>query len=292
MDIGFIGLGSMGAEMARRLIDAGHRVTVWNRSPGPAEAAAEAGAIRANEPAQAAANEFIISMLSNDAAIDAVFTPELIASMPSGALHLNMATVSVECGERTARAHEAAGVAYLAAPVLGRPEAAAAGQLTIVAGGSADDVARAQPIFDHLGRRVWHVSEQAASANLVKIGVNFNLIHALQSLAESITLVEAGGIDGSQFAELLQDSLFPGPVYGGYGGMIATRTYDPPAFNVALGRKDLRLAQDAAASSGVALPSAPVLAEIFDEALADDALAPHDWAAVAEITRRRSSSPQ
>lgn len=290
-DIGFLGLGAMGAVMATRLAQAGHRVTAWNRSPAAAQALAQAGAIRATDAAEAIANPVFLSMLADDTAVESVFTADALAAAPEGAVHVNMASISIAAAERLQQLHRAAGVAYLAAPVIGRPPVAEAGQLTIVTGGDAADLDRARPLLHHLGKRVWHVGETPSAANLVKIAVNFTIIHALQALGESVSLVERGTVDPGLFVDILNASLFPGPVYDGYGHMIAERRYSPVGFTLPLGRKDLRLAQEAAAARGVRLSTVPALVDVFEAALADDALAGLDWAAVAEITRARSGAP-
>lgn len=285
-DIGFIGLGEMGSAMAKRLVDAGHRVVAWNRSPEPVDALVQAGAARGRTVEDALANPVVMSMLSDDRAVESVFTPEAVAVIPEGAVHINLATISLSTAQRIHQMHEHASRGYLSAPVLGRPPVAAVGKLTIVVGGPANQLDQVRPLLDHLGQRVWHVGETPASANVVKIGVNFTIIHALQALGESVTLVERSGVDPGVFVDILNASLFPGPVYDGYGHMIAERRYAPAGFTMKLGRKDLRLAQEAAEALGVELPTAPTLVEVFEKALSDGELAELDWAAVAEITRR------
>lgn len=291
MEIGFLGLGAMGVAMAHRLVDAGHGVTVWNRSPGPGEKLAGFGAAQAETASGAIAKPVVISMLANDAAVESVFSRQSLAAAPAGAVHVNMASIGVDTAERLQALHQAAGVDYLAAPVLGRPPVAAAGKLTVVVGGPTEALERVRPILDQLGQRIWHVAESAAEANLVKIGVNYTIIHALQALAESVTLVERGGVDPGIFVDILTASLFPGPVYEGYGHMVAERRYVPPGFTMTLGRKDLRLAQEAAQAHGVQLDTMPTLVEAFETALADADLAELDWAALAEVTRSRSGAP-
>lgn len=287
-EVGFIGLGTMGAGMARRLVDAGHRVVVWNRSSAAAKPLADAGAVVASSPAEALATGIAFSMLANDAAVDAVFSDSVLAEA-EGAAHVNMATVSLETARTLQARHERFGVSYAAAPVLGRPNLAATGQLNIVAAGSSAALDRADEFFGVLGKRVWRVGDAASQANLVKIGVNYNLIHTMQALAESLNLMERGGVDGPTFVEILTDAAYTGTAYQGYGPMIAQREYLPAAFSVALGLKDLSLAQTAADESGASLPTAAVLQDIFEETLADDDLAQRDWSAMAEITRRRSA---
>lgn len=284
-DVGFIGLGLMGSAMAGRLMDAGHTVHVWNRTESAAQELVAAGAVLARSPEAAIATGLVFSMLANDAAAESVFSAEALAAAPDGGIHVIHSTISVAAAGRLAELHEAAGIDYVAAPVLGRPNVAATGDLNIVAAGDSGAIERVQPFLDVLGRRTWVVGAEAGAANLVKIGVNYNLIHALQAIGESLTLVERGGVDGETFIDILTDMAFTGTVYTGYGRAIARKAYTPPGFTVALGLKDLTLTEEAAASLGVTLPTSPVLRSIFERALANPDLAELDWAAIAEVTR-------
>jgi 3-hydroxyisobutyrate dehydrogenase-like beta-hydroxyacid dehydrogenase len=283
--VGFVGLGTMGAGMARRLVDAGHDVIVWNRSRASAEQLADAGARVADTAEDALRAGVAFSMLADDGAALNVFTENMLQSAV-GATHVNMATVSLETARVLDARHRKAGVGYVAAPVLGRPHLAASGQLNIVTAGPAADIERARPFLEVLGKRLWSVGDEPARANLVKIAVNYNLIHTLQALAESVTMVERGNVSGDTFIEILTDAAYTGSAYGGYGPMIATRTYEPVGFTVALGLKDLGLAEQAAADTGTALPTSSTLRSLFESALADEDLSKLDWSAVAEVTRR------
>ena len=287
-EIGFLGLGAMGLPMAARLVEAGYDVVVWNRSPGPAAALAASGATPAPTPEEALARPLVVSMLANDAAVDDVFTAERLAGA-SCEVHINMASLSIECARDQHHRHDAAGIAYVAAPVMGRSSVAAAGQLNIVAAGPAATIDRVAPVLDVLGKRTWVVGDDPARANLVKIGVNYNLIHTLQTLGESVALMERGGVDPSLFVRLLTDTAYTGSAYAGYGPMIAERRYTPAGFSLPLGLKDLRLAEAAAAEYGAALPSASVLRESFLRALERADLAEHDWSAIAEVIRAQGS---
>ncbi len=285
--IGFIGLGSMGSAMVGRLLDSGHQVVVWNRSAAAAVPLVANGARAATHVAEVFSTGLVLSVLANDDAFRAVITPEVLAAAPPGTVHVNLATVSVAAASEFAAAHTAAGVGYVAAPVIGRPPVAAAGRLNVVVAGGEPAVAAARQVLSCLAARIWPVGDDPAAANTAKIGINYLIIHALQALAESITLVERSGLDASAFVELANESLFPGPVYGGYGGMIAHSRYEPAGFTTELGLKDLRLARSAAAAVDVVLPTAATLEGLFVEAVgAGPAL---DWAAVAEVTRRRSA---
>lgn len=285
-EISFLGLGSMGIEMARRLVAAGNSIRVWNRSESPhfAELLA-AGATRAESVDEALDADIAISMLAHDQAVRDCFTAETLRAARPRLVHVNMATISLETADHLARLHRDAGIGYVAAPVLGRPNVAAEGMLNIVAAGAADDIAAAKGCLDVLGKQTWVVGEDARAANLVKIAVNYNLIHAIQALAESITLVERGGVDSSTFVDILTDTSFSGSAYVGYGRLISEKRYEPVSFSVTLGLKDLSLAEGAAREEGVTLLTAPALRDVYERTLADPALAGLDWSATAEITR-------
>ena len=275
----------MGTAMAGRLLECGERVRVWNRTPGSAENLLVRGAEQANTVEDAMSTGVFFSMLANDVAAETIFTGASLATAPAGSLHVCHSTLSLAATDRLTELHERAGIDFVAAPVLGRANVAASGTLNIVAGGSTEAVARAQPYLNFLGKKTWHVGPKPSTANLVKIGVNYNLIHAIQALAESLTLVEHGGVDGTMFVDILTDVAFTGAAYTGYGSLISRRAYSPPGFTVALGLKDLGLTEQAAEATGVTLPSAPILRHMFESALADPTLADLDWSAIAEVTR-------
>jgi 3-hydroxyisobutyrate dehydrogenase-like beta-hydroxyacid dehydrogenase len=287
-ELGFIGVGTMGSAIARRLIDAGHRVRVWNRSPAATEPLIAAGAVAAESPLDALSAEMTFSMLADDAAVDMVFTPATLGSTVGG-LHVNMASVSPAMARQLFARHTAAGVGYIAAPVLGRQSLAVAGKLNILVGGNATEIDRIVPYLDVIGARTWRIGEEPAQANLVKIAVNFNLIHAIEALGESIAIVENHGVNPVNFVELLTQTLFAGVAYTGYGEIIATRRYQPPGFTLQLGLKDLGLAEDAASEVGVTLPSAKALRSVFEQAISQQGVDELDWAAIAEISRTRES---
>jgi 3-hydroxyisobutyrate dehydrogenase-like beta-hydroxyacid dehydrogenase len=283
-EIGFVGLGTMGSAMARRLVDAGHTVRVWNRSRDQLAPLVDAGAVPAESAAHALQSGIAFSMLSNDAAADAVFNEDALNHAP-GSLHVNMASVSPAAARQLADRHAAAGVGYVAAPVLGRPAVAEAGKLNILAGGADADIDILEPYFEVLGTRVWRIGADPAQANVVKIAVNFNLIHAIEALGESIAIVEHHGVEPQTFVELLTSTLFGGVAYTGYGDIIANRRYEPAGFTAALGLKDLGLAETAAASVGVTLPTAAALRGVFEQTLGQPNGEKLDWAAIAEVAR-------
>ncbi|MGH3159474.1 MAG: NAD(P)-dependent oxidoreductase [Streptosporangiaceae bacterium] len=287
--VGFVGLGHMGSPMATRLIEAGYDVTVWSRSAAHVDELVARGATRAGSPSDAVATGHLFSMLSNEDVVRTVCAPELLADAPDGFIHVNHATISARAADEFAGHAAAHRYGYVAAPVIGRPNVAAAGNLTILAAGPPEAVEASRPMLEVMGRRVWPYGPVPSAANLAKILVNYLIIHVLQALAESINLLELGGLDTAQFVEMINDSLFPGPVYGGYGAAIAASAYTPAGFTTVLGLKDLMLAVTAADQAGAHLPSGPVLREIF-EATVSEVGEDVDWAAIAEISRRRSAS--
>ncbi len=283
--LGFLGLGSMGSGMAHRLVDSGFAVRVWNRSPGAIAELVGFGAEAAESAAEALAAEVSFSMLANDAAAETVLTAEA-AHAAKGCTHVNMASISPDASTRLAAIFENAGAGYVAAPVLGRPDVAAAGQLNILAAGRGSVVDAVEGYLAVLGKKTWRFGEKPGVANAVKVSVNYNIIHALQSLGETIAMVERLGVEPAHFVELLTSSLFGGVVYSGYGNEIARQGYYPPGFHIELGRKDLQLAEDVADSSGVKLATMPALIAVFERALADAELSQGDWGAIAEVSRR------
>ncbi|MDF2442138.1 MAG: hypothetical protein JWR01_341 [Subtercola sp.] len=288
--IGFIGLGTMGTAMVSRLLATGHSVVVWNRSRAAMDALAALGATKADSVHDVLQTGLVFSILSNDAAVREVFTVTELAAAPEGTLHVNMATVSAAAATELDRLHRENGVAYAAAPVLGRSSVAEQGALTVLAAGADADLARAMPHLEAMGRRVWPLGLDPAGANLAKISMNYLIIHALQAMSESIALLDASGVNTSTFVDIMADSLFPGPVYPGYGALIADRRYQPAGFTTRLGLKDLGLAEDAASGAGVPLLTSGALREVFEAALADGH-ADDDWSSIAEVTRARSAGP-
>lgn len=288
-ELGFLGTGTMGTAICGRLVDVGHDVRVWNRSPEAAEPLLARGATWAATPGDALSAPLSFSMLANDTAADASLSEASLLGS-AGRIHVNMASISGALADRLTERALAAGVTYVAAPVLGRPPVAAAGKLNILVAGPADVVAGLEPFLSILGARTWDLGTRPSSANVVKIAVNYNIIHAIQALGESISLVEHHNVDPGEFAELLAGTLFGGVVYQGYGKIIAEKSYRPAGFTVELGLKDLLLAEESADDVGINLPTSAILRRLFEKAAETPELAGADWAALAEVTRRQLES--
>ena len=252
MKIAFIGLGNMGEPMALNLARAGHELTVYNRTRGKAERLAKEGARVADSPAAAVRGaEVAITMLANDQAVrDAMLVSTqpagaAIDALPRGAIHMCTSTISVALSKELAERHAAHGQGFVAAPVLGRPDAAAQRKLWIIAAGPPHEVQCCRPLMEAMGRAVTVMGEEAWRANLTKIAVNFMLASMLEAMGEAIALVRKSAVDAQQFLEVL-NGLFNSPVYANYGKIIAEQRFEPAGFKLQLGLKDVGLALDAA----------------------------------------------
>ena len=284
MRLGFIGLGRMGAGMAANVVRAGHEVTVFNRNPEKAEPLVALGASATLHVAGACLGEAVVTMLADDAAVERLAFGEggIIATLTPGAIHISCSTISVELSRRLAEAHEKAGQRYVAAPVFGRPEAAAAAKLFVVACGAPDAVATAMPLLEAIGQRTFVMSPHPEAANLVKLSGNFLIAAVIESLGEAMALVGKGGVDLEAYLDLLTSTLFTAPVYRTYGAMIAERRFEPAGFAASLGQKDIRLTLSAAEALRTPMPLASLLRDRFLTLLAQGGEA-LDWSAIGHL---------
>ena len=289
MQIAFLGLGTMGLPMAANLLKAGHPVRAWNRSPGPVDKLVALGAHGATTAAEAAQGaDVLITMLADDAATrDTILGGGALDALARGAIHINMGTVSVALARELATLHAARGVAYIAAPVLGRVNVAEAGQLNILAAGDAQALTAVQPLFDVLGQKTWIFGDKPEQANAVKLGVNFMIGAAIGAMSEGAALAQGYDVDPAAFLDLVTSTVFAAPVYKIYGGAIAEQRFEPAGFKLALGGKDVRLALEAGEQANVPMTLASTLRDAHIEAIAHGD-GHKDWAALALTARRRA----
>ena len=293
MKVAFIGLGNMGQPMARNLLQAGHELTVYNRTRNAAEGLQSLGAQVADSPAAAAQNaEVLLTMLANDAAVEAVIfgtaeVPGVLEGLAQGAVHVSMSTISIALSQQLAAVHKAAEQAYLAAPVFGRPEAADAAKLWIVTSGEAEQIERCRPLFEVMGQGIFPVGEQPHLANLVKLTGNFTIASVLESLSEAFALMQKSGVPPAQFLEIINTALFKSPLYENYGTLIAQERYEPAGFKLNLGLKDVRLVLEAAENATVPMPLASLLRDHFLEAIARG-YGEIDWAGLGRVNAEKA----
>ena len=288
MKIGFIGLGRMGGHVAENLLKAGHSVTVWNRSQGPVAELVAKGAVAAKGPEDAMQGDAVFSMLSNDQVMrDVGLAGPLLDKAAKGLVHVNLATISVAFAKELQAAHKKARLGYLSAPVFGRPEMAAAGQLVTVVAGDPAALDKMQPAFAAFTARVVPVGDEAEKANLFKICGNFMIASELEAIGEAFALLRKGGVDPALFHDVLAGRLFTGAVFKAYGLMVLNHQYEPAGFALSLGLKDVNLARSAAAGLGVEMPTAELLKTHYDQAIAwgwQD----KDWSAIGEVSAKKA----
>ena len=284
MQIGFVGLGAMGRGMAAVLLRAGHELLVWNRSPGRADALIREGASLAATPAEAAGAGVVVSMLADDAAVTAVTEGQdgIRTGLPREGVHVSMSTLAPETVEALSREHAAAGQHLVSAPVFGRPDVAAEGQLSIVVAGPRRAVERVYELLETLSQRGFVLGEDAPQANLVKLAGNFMLTAAIEALAEALALVGKAGVDREAFVKILTESLFSAPAYRIYGRALLEGKFSPPGFRLPLGVKDNRLLLQAGERHHVPLPLASLVRDRMLAALARG-YGELDWSVFARI---------
>lgn len=290
MKIAFLGLGRMGQGMAHLLINAGYELNVYDLYPEQAKSLIEAGANLSPTVADAIADrDVVITMLPSDGALDSLLTSQdgLLKNMQSGKTHVVMGTHGIEIIRKLTKLHKAADQIFVAAHVLGRPDLAATGQLSIVPAGPQDTLKKLQPVFDVLGKRTFVAGEDPQSASAVKIANNFVLGCAIEAMGEAMSLVRKLGVEPAMFHEVLTEGLFGAPAYEVYGKMIVDQAYDSMGATAIIGLKDINLALQAAESAQMPLPSANVMRDRLLGAIAhgDSAL---DWAVVAKEQARAS----
>ncbi|BBZ31589.1 3-hydroxyisobutyrate dehydrogenase [Mycolicibacterium confluentis] len=279
----------MGAGIAANLLRAGHEVTAYNRSPDKVDALEQQGAHRADTVADACRGDVVFTMLADDDAVrgvtfgDVDLANGILDSLPSPGVHISCSTISVRLSAQLAQAHADAGQRFVAAPVFGRPEAAAAATLFVVAAGAPSAVADVEGLFDAIGQRTFVVAEDPPAANLIKLSGNFLIASVIESLGEAIALVGKAGVETHQYVDILTSTLFGAPVYKTYGGLIADEQFEPAGFAAPLGLKDIRLVLEAGEQLAVPLPIAGLLRDRFLTLIANGG--EHlDWSAIATLS--------
>jgi 3-hydroxyisobutyrate dehydrogenase-like beta-hydroxyacid dehydrogenase len=285
MKVGWIGLGNMGLPMARNLMKAGHELVVYNRTRSRTGLVQSEGAKVAGTPDEVAAMPVVVTMLADDAALEEVMLGPgtVLESMGRGAIHISMSTISVALSARLNMAHKYAGQEYVSAPVFGRPEAATAAKLFVVAAGSDKALRKCQPLFDAMGQRTFAMGEDPKVANVIKLSGNFLIAATIESLGESFALVRKYGVDPRQYLDFLTNSLFSAPIHKTYGKLIAEDKYQPVGFKVPLGLKDIKLILAAGEGASVPMPLASLVRDRFVALLAQGK-SEADWASIARLS--------
>ena len=279
----------MGSGMARNLLRAGHRVTVYNRSREKAEALAADGASIAGSPAEACRDsEAALTMLADDRAVEEVAFGEsgMTAALPPGAIHVSCSTIGTAMARRLAEQHASRAQGYLSAPVFGRPEAAEAKKLIVVAAGAAELIERCRPIFDAIGRQTFVAGAEPWQANAVKLCGNFMIASMLETFGEAFATLRKAGVNSHLFLETMS-ALFGSPVYASYGSMMADERFEPAGFALKLGLKDVRLVLETAEECASPMPLASLIRDHLLSAVAQGQ-ADLDWSSISRVIARNA----
>jgi len=284
MKVGFIGLGNMGFGIAQNLLRAGHQLTVYNRTRSKAEALASAGAQVAHTLAEACQSEVVMTMLADDAALEEMALGDggIVNSLAGGGIHVSLSTISTALSRRLTKEHAGRGQVFIAAPVFGRPDAAQAARLVVVAAGPLGAIEHVRPLLAAISRKVFVIGSEQYAANAFKLAGNFLIASMLESLSEAFALARKSGVEPGQFLEVLNGSLFQSPVYENYGKIIIGEKFSPPGFALRLGLKDLRLVLSAAEEAAVPMPVASAIRDHFVSGVARG-WGDLDWAALAKV---------
>jgi len=289
MKVGFIGLGAMGLPIARNVLKTQRTITVYNRTASRAALLRSEGAEVAASVAAASRADVVMTMLADDAAVEAtVFGDDgMLHALPAGGVHVSLSTISTALSRRLAEAHTARGQSYVAAPVFGRPDAAAAQRLLVVAAGPAPAVERVRPLLEGIGRKLFVIGDDAPAASTLKLAGNFLIVSAIETLGEAFALLRKSGVEPEQFMEIVNDNLIQSPIYANYGTIIAQEKFEPAGFKLRLGLKDVRLVLETATELGVPMPMADLLREQFLAAVAAG-MEDLDWSALARLAAQRA----
>lgn len=279
--VSFLGLGLMGQGMALRLLEAGYRLRVYNRTPAKAQSVVEKGAEFFEEPlAAVSSSAVLITMLSDDEALKKVVNDQVLEELGRGNVHISMSTISPAAAEELARRHREKGVHYLACPVFGRPDAARSGKLRLCLAGDEEAKLRVRHLMEVLGQGVYDFGGDPAAANVIKLAGNFLIVSAIEAMAEAFSLVEKSGVDPNLLYDLLTQTLFACHVYQNHGKTILEQRFVPVGFRLVLGSKDIRLVRDAARDCQVPMPLAALLEDRFLRSLANGR-GEMEWSAIA-----------
>lgn len=284
MRAGFIGLGNMGQAMARNLIKAGHDLIVYNRTRSRADELAREGALVAASPAQACAAGVVMTMLADDTALEEIMFGKdgILGALPEGGVHVSFSTISIALSKSLAESHRKRGQDFVASPVFGRPQAAEAATLLVVAAGPDGALERCRPFFQAVGNKLSMLGPEASAANALKLAGNFLIASMLEALGEAFALMRKSDVDPVRFLEIVNGSLFKSPVYENYGRIIAEEKYEPAGFKMRLGLKDVRLILAAGEAANAPLPLASLIRDHLISGMARG-FGEIDWSAVAKV---------
>ncbi len=284
MNIGFIGLGNLGTPIAENLLQKGHTLTVYNRTAAKAQPLGAKGATIATSVKEvAAASDIVFTIVSDDAALNHITLNDdgIAANLKAGGVHVSMSTILPATATHLSGIHKQHGNHYIAAPVLGRPEAAKARKLNFLVSGEVPVVALIKPLLTDGGAAaIWEYGAEAGAANVAKLCSNFLIVSAMEAMAEAIGLANKSGVNAAAWHSMITQTLFTSPVYINYGNAILKEAFAPGGFALRLGLKDVNLMLQQAQTVDASMPTASLLKQQFDTCM-EKGLSENDWTAIA-----------
>ena len=284
MKIGFIGLGNLGTPIAENLLQNNQPLYLYNRTAAKAQPLAEKGAIICNSVQELAMFcDVVFTMVSDDAALNHITRGEegLAANLKAGGIHVSMSTILPETTTQLHALHQQHNSHYIAAPVMGRPEAARIRKLNFLVSGDAAVLHLVKPLLQDAGAAgTWEFGANPAAANVAKLCSNYLIISAIQAMAEGINLARNSGIDPAQWMNMLTQTLFASPIYINYGNILMKEAFQPAAFSLKLGLKDVNLVLEQADETHTTMPLGKLVQHQLQECVANG-LGDHDWTAIA-----------
>lgn len=279
--IAFLGLGNLGTPIAESLIKAGHELTVWNRTASKAEPLTKLGAKVVENPIDAIEpGGIVVSVLADDTALEEIFSMELVEKLGKGGIHISMSTISPETARQLSKIHDWYEASYVGAPIFARPEAVVAGVGNIAISGKPEAKEKVKPILQGFVKGIFDFGDDPGAANVVKLAGNFMIAASLEMMGEAFTMAEKNGISRQSIYEILTQTLFAAPIFQNYGKLVASNVYEPVAFRLPLGLKDINLTLQTASSVNVPMPMADLIRNRFISAMAKGR-ENMDWGALA-----------
>jgi 3-hydroxyisobutyrate dehydrogenase-like beta-hydroxyacid dehydrogenase len=285
--IGFIGLGNLGTPIATNLAKAGYAITVYNRTREKAEGLASLGARVADRPiGTLSSGGMVITLVSDDKALKEIATDDFAKALGAGGIHISMSTIAADTSRAMAEHHRQFGATYIAAPVFARPEAAAAKLGNVcISGGTAEERNRIKPVLhDAVAKGIFEFGNDAGAANVVKLIGNFIIASSLEMMSEAFTLAEKNGVDPKSVYEMITSTLLATPLFQNYGRIILAQQFDPAAFKLALGLKDVNLVLQNGNQTRTPMPLANLVHDRMVKAMANGK-ADLDWSCFAADVR-------
>ena len=284
MQIGFIGLGNLGIPIAENILQKRQQLFVFNRTESKTHPLVAKGATFCSSVKELASLcDIVFSMVSDDAALNHVTKGNdgIAQNLTAGGIHICMSTILPATASQLAEIHDQNNNHYIAAPVMGRPEAARTGKLNFLVSGNKELIDKVKPLLqDAGGAGIWEFGDNIAAANVAKLCNNFLIVSAIESMAEAINLAKKSGIDTATWMNMITQSVFAAPIYINYGNILIKEIYQPAGFTLRLGLKDVNLVIEQSREVNAEMPVGQLMQKRFNEGIANG-LGDHDWTAVA-----------